>query len=197
MIYILLLEKDKWYIGYTDRKDGERFQEHFQGKGSKWTQLYKPIQVMEWREGTLADENKVTLEYMNKYGWWNVRGGKYCNVEMSKPPEVLVPDLPTPINKINKPKRACINGKWVTLKNKQENIKPIKKKYNTNKSNDECHRCGREGHWEKDCYARIDDNGNGLEDSDSDDMEWQCSYCDKTFETKKGAIYHENFYCKN
>jgi predicted GIY-YIG superfamily endonuclease len=182
MIYILLLEKDKWYVGYTDRQDGERFKEHFDGNGSKWTQLYKPIQVMEWREGTLADENKVTLEYMNKYGWWNVRGGKYCNIEMTKPPEELIPELPAPINrnkkfitdssaqnKNDKSKRVCINGRWVTVKNKQINIKSIKKKYNANKSNDECFRCGREGHWETDCYAKTDVNGSDLEDSDDND----------------------------
>jgi len=98
MIYVLLLEKDKFYVGHTNRTDGERFKEHFAGCGSKWTQLYKPVQVIEWREGTLMDENKVTLEYMEKYGWWNVRGGSFCNVEMTKPPKALMPELPKQIN---------------------------------------------------------------------------------------------------
>ena len=36
MIYILQLEKGKFYVGYTDRKDGERFTEHLK-KGKKLT----------------------------------------------------------------------------------------------------------------------------------------------------------------
>ena len=93
MIYILLLEKDKYYVGYTARRDGERFQEHFGGKGAKWTQRYKPIIVLEWREGTEQDENEVTLELMKKYGWTNVRGGKWCQVEMTKPPKRLLTQM--------------------------------------------------------------------------------------------------------
>jgi len=31
---------------------------------------------------------------MQMYGWWNVRGGKYCNVEMTGPPAALKPKLP-------------------------------------------------------------------------------------------------------
>lgn len=90
MIYILLLEKNKYYIGYTARRDGERFQEHFEGGGAKWTQKYKPVIVLEWREGTEQDENDVTLELMEKHGWTNVRGGKWCQVEMVKPPKELL-----------------------------------------------------------------------------------------------------------
>lgn len=146
MIYILLLEKDKWYIGYTDREDGERFAEHFTGNGSKWTQKYKPIQVIEWREGTLEDENKVTLEYMKKYGWWNVRGGSYCNVEMSAPPKQLVPELPSRINNV------------VSIKPKNIN------KTTSYKKSDACYRCGRDSHYAIDCYATTHINGDYIDD---------------------------------
>lgn len=148
MIYVLLLEKNKWYIGYTDRKDGERFTEHFIGKGSQWTQLYKPIQVMEWRGGTTDDENKVTLEYMQKYGWWNVRGGSYCNINMTVPPKQLIPELPDQMIKLNNQKTK----KQVT-KNKKKST--------------ECYRCGRSGHLIADCYANTDTNGVILDDIDS------------------------------
>jgi predicted GIY-YIG superfamily endonuclease len=93
MIYVLLLEQNKWYVGYTDRENGNRFPEHFNNNGSKWTQLYKPLKVVEWRQGTLIDENNVTLEYMKKYGWQNVRGGRYCNIKMKNPPKKLLPLL--------------------------------------------------------------------------------------------------------
>lgn len=154
MIYVLLLEKDKWYVGYTDRKDGERFTEHFTGQGSKWTQLYKPVEVMEWRDGTLEDENKVTLEYMQKYGWWNVRGGSYCNIEMSKPPTAITPELPKQIKQTKIPKKS----------NKKIN----------NTINNVCYRCGREGHYADTCYAKTDINGYELDDDSesSDSIEY-------------------------
>ena len=242
MIYILLLEKEKWYIGYTERKDGERFQEHFTGEGSKWTQLYKPIQVIEWREGTLEDENKITLEYMQKYGWWNVRGGSYCQVEMTKPPNKLMPQLPIPINNKSETKRIFKNGRWIKItltKDDNQEIKQILKSdtmiektqtdcigetcfncgedghYSTDcqkaikKSiqkggNDGCNRCGRQGHWAPNCYAKTNINGITItivdndEDNDSGEIgfEWQCSKCYRAFETKKGALYHANFYCQ-
>lgn len=104
MIYILLLEKDKYYVGYTARRDGERFQEHFEGRGAKWTQKYKPVIVLEWRIGTEQDENEVTLELMKKYGWTNVRGGKWCQVEMTKPPKRLLTQM---IAAAHQPEEAC------------------------------------------------------------------------------------------
>ena len=52
---------------------------------------------MEYKEGTKEDETRVTLEYMTKYGWWNVRGGPYCQVEMTNPPKALMLILPQPI----------------------------------------------------------------------------------------------------
>ncbi|ARF11873.1 hypothetical protein Klosneuvirus_3_8 [Klosneuvirus KNV1] len=222
MIYVLLLEKDKWYVGYTDRKDGERFTEHFTGNGSKWTQLYKPVQVMEWRKGTLEDENTVTLEFMEKYGWWNVRGGSYCNVEMSKPPKQLTPKLPKsittttkmktpniakiqvkpPESPINTTKRIFKNGYWRTIK--VTTPKTNKNIANTDELN--CSRCGNDGHTQEKCYAKKDINDDDIDDecdynidseSLSEELEWICSGCNKSFETKKGALYHQNFYCKH
>jgi predicted GIY-YIG superfamily endonuclease len=156
MIYILLCEKNKWYIGYTDRQDGERFDEHFSNIGSKWTQKYKPIQVMEWREGTLEDENKVTLEYMQKYGWWNVRGGSYCNVDMCNPPKQLMPLLPKPINQPNNiPIKQYV--KKPVDKPKSVN-KPINKPTYVKKTKS-CYKCGRDSHTASNCYASTHVNG--------------------------------------
>lgn len=197
MIYILLLEKGKWYVGHTDRKDGDRFTEHFSGNGAKWTQLYKPIQVMEWREGTLADENRVTLEYMEIYGWWNVRGGSYCNVEMSAPPKQLMPKLPAQINKPQnilipkeikqETKKVFKNGRWITIKiNESKQIKPIKK---TNAG--ACNRCGRQGHYESKCFANTDIDGdyiNSESDNESDSDSEEFSY-NNYKKSKSSACY--------
>lgn len=34
---------------------------------------------------------------MTKYGWWNVRGGRYCQVEMTNLHKALITELPQPI----------------------------------------------------------------------------------------------------
>lgn len=36
---------------------------------------------------------------MNKYGWWNVRGGSYCQVNMTTPPKQIMLELPNQIKK--------------------------------------------------------------------------------------------------
>ncbi len=125
MIYVLFLEQGMWYVGWTDRKDGSRFTEHFTGSGAKWTQKYRPIQVMEWREGTLEDEDRITLEYMGKYGWWNVRGGKWCQVAMTAPPTELTPELPAALNTGGdlKPKRVYKKDNALFIK-----IEPVRPK---------------------------------------------------------------------
>ena len=89
MIYILQLEHNKFYVGYTSRKNCERFNEHFNGCGSEWTKKYKPINVLEYHEGNKQDEDRITLQLMKKLGWWNVRGGQWCKVKMSHPPDQL------------------------------------------------------------------------------------------------------------
>ncbi|AYV76838.1 MAG: DNA primase [Barrevirus sp.] len=108
MIYVLLLKNRKWYIGYTNRRNGERFDEHFIGKGAKWTMEYKPIQLVECMEGTEEDEHNLTLWYMKQYGWENVRGGNYCCVNMKYAPIELGPHLPDPIKPNGK--KIIING---------------------------------------------------------------------------------------
>jgi cellular nucleic acid-binding protein len=67
---------------------------------------------------------------------------------------------------------------------------------------DLCTRCGREGHFIKDCYASSDVSGKRLvdesDDSDSDECEdlteeliWGCDYCDRSFDSRFGCMLHE------
>ena len=208
MIYILLLEKDKWYIGYTDRKDGERFKEHFAGQGSKWTQKYKPIEVIEWREGSEEDENIITLEYMQMYGWWNVRGGKYCNVEMAGPPAVLKPKLPKKLNEEKEKvsgkctKRIFKNGHWITINlPKTQIIEKVKK---VNKKN--CSTCGRKTHtssscnYKKDIYGQDTGPSGNTFSSDEDSFdEYESDDADNSYKSNKcyrcGRIGHYSSNC--
>ena len=73
-----------------------------------------------------------------------------------------------------------------------------KKTSKTKLNKDICDRCGRDGHNMDNCYAKKDINGDTLEESEEESEEevFSCSYCNKEFETLKGATCHENLYCK-
>ena len=58
---------------------------HFNGRGSEWTQRYKPISEVDRLSGCDPfDEDKYTLQYMLKYGITNVRGGSYSQIELDE-----------------------------------------------------------------------------------------------------------------
>jgi len=83
-IYVLRLEGGNYYIGKSDNVI-KRYQEHVNGKGSAWTRIHKPVSL----EKTLSnvstfEEDKITKEYMAKYGIEKVRGGSYVEVELSE-----------------------------------------------------------------------------------------------------------------
>src|SRR5437763_815116 len=88
-VYVLKCKHDKYYVGKTRRDVQTRFQEHFDslgGLGSEWTRKYSPIKIVEKLEQ--VDNNFLeltkTLEYMERYGIDNVRGGPYCQVDLSE-----------------------------------------------------------------------------------------------------------------
>ena len=83
-VYILRLLSGKFYIGKS-KKPFERIKQHFNYKGSKWTQKYQPIEVMYIINNCDGfDEDKYTKIFMNKYGIDNVRGGSFCTMELKK-----------------------------------------------------------------------------------------------------------------
>jgi len=91
-LYILKLESDKYYVGITARANPQtRINQHISGfYGAKWTKRYKYISTVEVRDlGVITllaaerEEKRVTIEYMDRFGYQNVRGadlsysGKY------------------------------------------------------------------------------------------------------------------------
>ncbi len=82
-IYILKLNDNKYYVGKT--KDvNKRFQDHFSGNGSSWTQLYKPIEVIKViNNASIFEEDKQVKELMNIHGIDHVRGGTYSKIKLS------------------------------------------------------------------------------------------------------------------
>ena len=82
-IYILQLENNKYYVGKTNNSSF-RLEDHFSNNGSLWTKKYKPIKVLELiSDCDNYDEDKYTIQYMEKYGINNVRGGSFCNIKLS------------------------------------------------------------------------------------------------------------------
>lgn len=92
-IYILLLETKKFYIGKTNNPH-IRLDSHFNSNGSEWTKIYKPIKVYELiSDCDSYDEDKYTLKYMEKMGINNVRGGSFCQVELSEEQLKLIKNM--------------------------------------------------------------------------------------------------------
>ena len=78
--------------------------------------------------------------------------------------------------------------------------------FNITLNKSKCNRCGRNGHYSSNCYAKTNINKEEiLESSEEEILEsseeeieiFCCSYCDKEFDTLKGVTCHENLYCKH
>lgn len=83
-IYVLSLESNKYYVGKTCNPY-VRITSHFAGKGSAFTRLYKPCNIEQVIcDCSDFDEDKITLEYMNKYGIPNVRGGSFTQLNFDE-----------------------------------------------------------------------------------------------------------------
>ena len=86
IIYVLKLEKNKRYIGYTKNLKS-RMSDHFEGLGAKATQKYKPLYVenififdeKKIYKHPLTIEHDIVKQYVKKYGYRNVRGGNWTN----------------------------------------------------------------------------------------------------------------------
>ncbi len=77
-VYILKLENNKYYIGSSVNLF-RRIIQHWSGCGSKWTLLFKPVELISWilTSDLHYIENLITKAYVSKYGYLNVRGGNF------------------------------------------------------------------------------------------------------------------------
>jgi len=196
-IYVLQLEKGKYYIGKTTNPQF-RLEQHFSSSGSQWTKKYTPKKVLQIIPNCdNFDEDKYTLQYMEQYGINNVRGGSFCELKLDED------HLRTIKKMINGSSDKCyICGETGHFANdcKQDDDDNMLEEFenlycknkNKNKKNT-CDICGREGHTASDCYAKTKINGDVIEEIEV----YCCSYCNKEFTTIKGVTCHENLYCKN
>ena len=70
-VYILKLEKSKYYIGKTTNLNN-RILQHLSQSACEWTSIYKPISIIKTIEGADSfDEDKWTIKFMKKYNICN------------------------------------------------------------------------------------------------------------------------------
>ena len=100
MIYVLLLEQDKYYVGWTNNLE-KRLCHHTQRTSNKpsWIKKYPFVKIVEVAEGDKTQEKEITLKYMQKYGWQNVRGASWtqsglirCPLELRDTQEICIID---------------------------------------------------------------------------------------------------------
>jgi hypothetical protein len=197
-IYILELENKKYYVGKTTNPKF-RLQQHFNSNGSEWTKKYKPKNVLELIPNCNDfDENKYTLQYMSKYGINHVRGGSFCNLKLDKTNLSFIKKM---IDSSTDKCYICGEKGHFANKCKEDNDKLLEELEKILINNDLCFRCYRSGHYETECYAKTKLTGSDIEDTsdeeDEEDNVYCCSYCNKEFDTLRGATFHENVHCKN
>lgn len=171
-IYILKLQQNKWYIGKTNNPKF-RLDQHFNRNGSAWTKKYPPLDITEFIPNcTGFDEDKYTIIYMSMYGVANVRGGSFCQLDLSD-------DIANIINRMI----WGATDKCVKCGSMYHFVKDCLIKNNI------CYRCGRTNHTDKNCYATKDIDGKQIIEI------WECEFCRKKFNAESDMIYHENFIC--
>ena len=201
-IYSLKLQSDKYYIGKTDNPNF-RLENHFGSSGSAWTKKYTPISIHQViPDMNSHDEQRVTQEYIAKYGIDNVRGGPWVKVILSDTEKVFIQNL---INGETDKCFKCGSGdhfasscKNVAPKvSKVSNVSKVSKVSNVVPKVKNCKRCMRNGHSQDNCYAKTYANGRQIEEEEeeSDDDIWQCEFCKKEFDSEKGCRFHENVHC--
>ncbi len=77
-VYVLRLERQKFYVGSTLREMPTRYKEHTEGWGSRWTGHYPPVRCVCWMRvpaGLSSKvENELTRYLMWCFGWGGARG---------------------------------------------------------------------------------------------------------------------------
>ena len=190
--YVLKLKGGKWYVGYTTR-GVERIIEHLDSDGAKWTKKYppvKPIPYMQTEPGKTkatpknkpnSDEDRLTIEWMEKRGIENVRGGSWTMAKKMR--QKTIKELEGLIVK-GRNKRP-VKKKVSRKKSKQDKIircSGIKKngnpcrqivgkkgeycQYHSDQKRGRkrviCAKCNRVGHESKDCYSKTKVAGTGV-----------------------------------
>ena len=85
-LYVIECETPRtFYVGTTYRQKQKRFDEHFSGRGCKWTERHGCRRVVSHFEVPIEEatqlENEVWMWYARQYGPERVRGGDVTMVQ--------------------------------------------------------------------------------------------------------------------
>jgi len=151
-IYVLELWGGRYYVGKSDDPQG-RFQQHLNGDGSAWTRKYKPLKILKIsKNASHFDEDKITKEYMSKYGIDKVRGGSYSNIELD---ELQILALNMEIRgATDKCTRCGRSSHFINNCYARTDVDGNSLDEEEEQVSGECYRCGRTGHYANNCYAR-------------------------------------------
>ena len=143
MLYVLELEDGFFYVGKTYFPT-VRKSVHLTVGGCEWTKLHKPKRVMFEIEGDSEEsENILTLQIMYKFGWQQVRGGRWSSKHLHTSPLELKELIHDDSNSIIEYCVICNEtGHFMSSCNKK-NI-DIK-----------CHRCQQMGHLKNQCLNKV------------------------------------------
>jgi hypothetical protein len=110
--YVLLLQDNKMYVGNTNNIYNRLVDHCLMGENSSvWVRRHGPVKrVVEIaRDCDLEDEHYKTMEYMDLFGWQNVRGAAYCRPTMRQPPAPLKTFAKNPAKRMQYLTRAEID----------------------------------------------------------------------------------------
>lgn len=168
-IYVLRLTDNKFYIGKSSDVE-RRVQQHIDGEGAGWTRKYPPVELCDlYDEMSHFDEDRITKEYMSKYGIENVRGGSYVTdvldpfqIELLQKEIWAAKDCCTNCGRRGHIAKNCharidVNGDEIILvfqcqkcgREYNEEEKCSKHQEHCGK---QCYCCGKYGHIQKDCW---------------------------------------------
>jgi predicted GIY-YIG superfamily endonuclease len=166
-VYVLELEGGNYYVGKAEDVNA-RFQEHMNKRGSAWTRLHTPLRIAEIRSGVHElEEDKVTKEYMLKYGIDKVRGGSYVLVDLDDfQVDALRREFWSATDCCNRCGRkghfvnACrattfVSGEKIDEEDDEDDEDGEDDEDDEDDDDDvTCYLCGRPGHYANNCQAR-------------------------------------------